>query len=153
MTLTLLLTFGAPLVAQQGQVTSVAGQSPLQTIKTLNSVSRMRNRPAVAVGPPLSVTSGAVVTGTAVYLFSFLPTAPPGLVVEMSDTGTILSGGSGYVGGSILGPVQIAIDGSGNAWILNGGSKDVYGPSVTELIGVAVPVVTPLALGVLGTRP
>lgn len=47
---------------------------------------------------------------------------------------------------------ETAIDSSGNVWVLNTDAE-----SVTELIGAAVPVVTPLALAVstnmLGTRP
>jgi hypothetical protein len=65
----------------------------------------------------------------------------------------ILQGGTG-----------IAIDRSGNVWIANnvatvsgGSSQPVTGGAVTELVGSAVPVVTPLALGVkngtLGSRP
>jgi hypothetical protein len=49
-------------------------------------------------------------------------------------------------------PFSLAIDGSGNVWVSNN-----TGNSVTEIVGAAAPVVTPLALAVknntLGKRP
>jgi len=56
-------------------------------------------------------------------------------------------------------PYFVAIDGSGNVWVTCYGSA-----SVTELIGAAAPVITPIAAGLpttptvngtssLGTRP
>jgi hypothetical protein len=82
-----------------------------------------------------------------------------GSVVGISSTGATLSGFSGYANGGLNQPMQIAIDGSGNAWITN-----FQGNSVTEMIGVGVPVITPIAAGLpaiptkdgssnLGTRP
>jgi hypothetical protein len=48
--------------------------------------------------------------------------------------------------------MALAIDGSGDVWVTNNGNS-----TVSEFIGAAVPVVTPLAVGVknntLGTRP
>jgi len=82
-----------------------------------------------------------------------------GSVVGISSTGATLSGFSGYANGGLNQPMQIAIDGSGNAWITN-----FQGNSVTEMIGLATPVVTPITAGLpvvptpdgssnLGTRP
>jgi hypothetical protein len=76
-------------------------------------------------------------------------------VAETSGAGKPLSG-PGYSisnnGGGNATANATAIDGSGNVWILN-----KYAPSVTELVGAAIPVVTPLALAVssnsLGVRP
>jgi sugar lactone lactonase YvrE len=76
-----------------------------------------------------------------------------GSVAELSNTGSILSGanGYGYNAGSIDLPDAIAVDGSGNVWIGN------LAGGITELVGAATPVVTPLAVGVennaLGTQP
>jgi streptogramin lyase len=74
-------------------------------------------------------------------------------VTEISSAGVTLSPTAGYTGGLIDGPDSIAVDPSGNVWISNNG--DNY--TVTELIGAATPVVTPLAVGVknntLGTKP
>jgi hypothetical protein len=70
-------------------------------------------------------------------------------VAELNQSGTIISGRTGYVP---TGTTAIAIDGSGNVWTENG-----VGNSLTELVGVATPVVTPFSLGVkngtLGSRP
>jgi streptogramin lyase len=50
-------------------------------------------------------------------------------------------------------PYGIAVDGSGNVWVA---SHDATGP-LTEFVGVAAPVVTPISAGTtyqeLGTRP
>jgi PKD repeat protein len=71
-------------------------------------------------------------------------------IVEFSNSGTLLSGAYGYSIG-IGYPGKMAIDSSGNLWLI-GDSTDVM-----EVLGIATPVVTPLAVGVknntLGTRP
>ena len=67
------------------------------------------------------------------------------------STGGALSPSSGYSGPGIANP-QLAVDGSGNLWSANFDKSNV-----TEIIGIAAPVVTPLSVGVknntLGTRP
>jgi len=78
-------------------------------------------------------------------------------LVEFSNFGTVLSGANGYRSGDHTYIYWVAIDGSGNVWTTTGNS-------VNELIGVATPVVTPIAAGLpatptadgsskLGTRP
>jgi hypothetical protein len=76
-------------------------------------------------------------------------------VAETSGAGKQLSGPGysiGSDGGGDATANATAIDGSGNVWVLN-----KYAQSVTELVGAAAPVVTPLALAVssnsLGVRP
>jgi sugar lactone lactonase YvrE len=73
-------------------------------------------------------------------------------VTVLSSTGSVVSPDTGYQGGNINYPVGIAIDGSGNAWVVN-----ALDSTVTQLIGVAAPVITPLSVGVrdntLGTKP
>lgn len=49
-------------------------------------------------------------------------------VTEISHTGTVLSGTSGYTVGGLNAPSAIAIDSTGNAWIANSGNA-----SITEL--------------------
>jgi hypothetical protein len=82
-----------------------------------------------------------------------------GSLIELSSTGTILSGTNGYTGGGLNVPFALAIDGSGNVWV---GTEQ--GNPVTELIGLATPVITPIVAGLpaipttdgtsnLGTRP
>ena len=67
-------------------------------------------------------------------------------------------------GGVANSPQEIVIDGSGDVWVANdtyqGGMRGVTGVytwRITEMIGVAAPVVTPLSAGVqsdtLGSRP
>jgi len=78
----------------------------------------------------------------------------PYCVAGISTTGASLTGTNGYKGGDtgLYGTTQIALDGSGDAWAANYATN-----TVTELIGIAAPVVTPLAAGAknhtLGTRP
>jgi hypothetical protein len=80
-------------------------------------------------------------------------------VTEISNSGVFLSGAKGYTSGGLNQPSGVAIDGSGNAWITN-----LQGNSVTEMIGIGTPVITPIVAGLpvvptkdgsssLGTRP
>jgi streptogramin lyase len=46
----------------------------------------------------------------------------------------------GFSGGGIEGPLQLAVDQSGNVWVPNSEGK-----SITELVGVAGPVLTPIS--------
>jgi streptogramin lyase len=73
-------------------------------------------------------------------------------IQELNNSGTTLSGTNGFASSNFINPDGIAIDGSGDVWF----STPVI-PVVYELIGAAVPVVTPIAYGVanssLGTRP
>jgi secreted PhoX family phosphatase len=74
-------------------------------------------------------------------------------ISEFNPSGTAISGDNGYVSGGLLEPYGIAIDGSGNVWVA---SDNTSGP-LTEFVGAATPVVTPIAEGVafkqLGTKP
>jgi hypothetical protein len=73
-------------------------------------------------------------------------------VVELSSNGAVISPATGYQGGNVNYPVGLALDGSGNVWVVNG-----LNSTVTQLIGAAAPVITPLSVGVrdntLGTKP
>jgi hypothetical protein len=125
-----------------------------------------------------------------------LPIVPA--VIKVSNDGSFLSGAGGFTGSSIQVPYDVAIDGSGNAWVADygglvelsnsgtvllhaarttfgyptriaiDGSGDVWGNYFAgyfaEFIGVATPVITPIAAGLpstptvdgsskLGTRP
>lgn len=74
-------------------------------------------------------------------------------ISEISSAGVAISGANGYVNLGMFAPYGIAIDGSGNVWVA---SDDNVGP-LTEFVGAAVPVVTPLSAGatygMLGTKP
>jgi hypothetical protein len=69
-------------------------------------------------------------------------------LTELTNTATAMSGTSGYQGGVLNNPSFLAVDASGDVWVSNSGNN-----SVTELIGVATPVVTPLSAQQPGTRP
>jgi hypothetical protein len=80
------------------------------------------------------------------------------IVSELSNAGTPLSPSTGYTGGGLTGPNSIAIDVSGDVWLSS--NSDI----VSEIIGVATPVITPICAGLpatptangtsnLGTRP
>jgi streptogramin lyase len=76
-------------------------------------------------------------------------------VTELNNSGAAFSPATtGFVGGGMSSPFSLAIDGSGNVWVSNNASGS---NSVTEIVGAAAPVVTPLALAVktntLGKRP
>jgi hypothetical protein len=85
-----------------------------------------------------------------------------GSITEINSSGAAISGSSGYTGGVVYTPGSIAIDGSGNVWVTN--YNGANGSSVSEFIGAATPVITPIAAGLpatptvngssnLGTRP
>jgi hypothetical protein len=67
-------------------------------------------------------------------------------VFEVSTGGAVLSGTTGFTSGVLNGARGIAIDASGDAWVTNYG-----GNNVLELIGVATPVITPIAAGLPST--
>ena len=67
---------------------------------------------------------------------------------EYNDSGNVISPTTGYQGGNLNTPSFIAIDASGDVWVPNKGAN-----SVTELIGAATPVVTPLSALRPGVRP
>ena len=75
-------------------------------------------------------------------------------VTELNNDGTPVSSTNGfqYQSGNLTGPQGIAVDPSGNVWIANNGAN-----TVTELVGAATPVITPIAAAVqayaLGTQP
>ncbi len=74
-------------------------------------------------------------------------------VSELNSSGNPISGPNGYVSDGLIEPYGIAADGSGNVWVA---SDNTSGP-LTEFVGVATPVVTPIAAGVaykeLGKAP
>ena len=81
---------------------------------------------------------------------------PNGFLINVGSNGTVVPGASTAGQGSR----GIAIDGSGNVWVTNLlGLQNTNGSAfgVTELVGAAVPAVTPLSVGVknntLGKTP
>jgi streptogramin lyase len=74
-------------------------------------------------------------------------------ISEFNSGGNAISPSTGYTSVGINQPYGIAVDPSGNVWV----ATDNGAASLTEFIGIAAPVVTPLSEGVilsqLGTRP
>jgi len=64
-------------------------------------------------------------------------------ISEFNSSGTAVSPASGYLSTSLKSPYFLAIDGSGNLWVPNYGNGT--GNSITEFVGIAAPVVTPVA--------
>lgn len=90
--------------------------------------------------------------------------AGAGSTTEISPTGTFLSGPTGFPaadGGAngFTAGIGIAVDGSGDVWLNYDPYNFLFGYSfyMQEIVGAAVPVVTPISVGVknntLGTRP
>lgn len=72
-------------------------------------------------------------------------------VPEWSPSGSPIGntgGANGYTGPYMSDPNGLAIDGSGNVWVANLGSTSSAG-TVTEFIGAAVPIVTPVVANLL----
>jgi ligand-binding sensor domain-containing protein len=71
-------------------------------------------------------------------------TSTTGRLGEFNSTGSI-SGSSGFSDGYTSAYVGLAIDGSGNVWVVRpGGIGGTTTGSLTEYVGAAVPVVTPI---------
>ena len=69
-------------------------------------------------------------------------------LTELTNAAAAMSGTAGYQGSVLNNPSFLAIDASGDVWVSNYGNN-----SVTELIGAATPVVTPLSAQQPGVRP
>jgi streptogramin lyase len=78
-------------------------------------------------------------------------------ISEFNSSGVAISGPNGYVGTGLF-PYSVAIDPTGNVWVANNSANGAFTTApVTEFVGAATPVVTPLAAGAgydeLGTKP
>jgi streptogramin lyase len=73
-------------------------------------------------------------------------------LARLNSTGAVTSGPVGYTSNTLFGTMALAIDGAGNIWVQNSTTS-----SLTEFVGLAAPVVTPLAVAVanhsIATRP
>ncbi len=61
----------------------------------------------------------------------------PYSVTELSSSGAILSGSSGYTGGGLIKPVGLALDPSGNAWVAGAGNVVEFSSSGSVLSGAS----------------
>ena len=86
-------------------------------------------------GGGLSAPTGVAVDGAGnVWVANF-----GGGLSEFNSSGNPVSGSGAYLGSGVHGPFSIAIDGSGNIW-----APDGNGYTITEFVGAAAPVVTPM---------
>jgi streptogramin lyase len=78
-------------------------------------------------------------------------------VSEFLSTGRAQSGASGYGSAALVNPFRVALDRSGNVWVANQGTLVVGSGVITQIVGVAAPVVTPLSMAIqsnaLNQRP
>ncbi len=128
---------------------AVDASGNIWTVNSANSISEFNS-------------SGTAMSGTSGYTGGGLG-APFGIAIdgsgrvwaannqahsisEFSSGGIPISGSMGYQGGALALPYDLAIDGSGNVWVINygGGSG-----SLTEFVGAATPVVTPIVANLL----
>jgi hypothetical protein len=93
---------------------------------------------------------------------TFTTIGPPSAVTYSSSTCSTTVGcptQGGYIKSSFNYPMDMEVDPSGNLWVLNTYqyTTTTNGVTITEVIGAAVPVVTPLSVAVknsqLGTKP
>jgi hypothetical protein len=168
---------GYPSGGLSGAVTVTVDESGNVWVPTGSSVVKLSHAGAVLsgtvgyTGGGLGVPANIAMDGSGnAWVFNGLGSLSThtftGLnVIELSSSGAILSGNNGYGYTSLTslnqnGVNEIAVDGSGNVWLAVNGTNN----SVTELIGVATPVITPICAGLpttptvdgsskLGTRP
>lgn len=121
-----------------------------------NSVSKFSNSGA-PLSPPAGFTGGGLKLPSSIALDGAgnVWIANISSVSAFSNQGTALSPTTGYAAGIFRtsSPNNIALDSSGDVWITSG--DPITGPTnlplVTELIGIATPVITPIAAGLAPT--
>ncbi len=78
-------------------------------------------------------------------------------VSEFLSSGRAQSGAGGYGSSALGNPYRLAIDRSGSVWIANLAGSSSGTSTITQMVGVAAPVITPLALAIqnnaLNQRP
>jgi hypothetical protein len=67
------------------------------------------------------------------------------------------TGQTGYGSAFLTNPLKLAVDGAGNVWVANVGTSVAGSGTITQFVGAAQPVVTPLSLAVktatIGRKP
>ena len=78
-------------------------------------------------------------------------------VSEFLSSGRAQSGAGGYGSSALTNPYRLAIDRSGSVWVANLGASSTSAGVISQLVGVAAPVVTPQSLAIqnnaLNQRP
>jgi hypothetical protein len=87
----------------------------------------------------------------------FLVNSGSNSISEFLSSGKAQSGAAGYGSSSLANPFRLAIDRSGSVWVTNLSSSTSGSTAITQFVGVAAPVVTPLSLAIqnnaLNQRP
>lgn len=124
-----------------------------------SSLSRITNYGAAVAGSPyygggLNAPIDIAVDGLG---NAWLANSGSNSVSNFLSTGRAQSGASGYGSAALQNPFRIGIDRSGDVWVANLGSSVPGSGLVTQIVGVAAPVVTPQSLAVqnnaIGQRP
>ena len=138
-------------------------------IVNYGSASELNGATGAAISPSSGYTGGGSLTPVAiavdgignVWVVNSLgaPACSPSnnncptLTKLNGSTGGVISGPNRYTSSSLYKTTAIAIDSAGNVWLSNG----IISGSLTEFVGAAAPVVTPLAVAVathsIATRP
>ena len=78
-------------------------------------------------------------------------------ISEFLSSGKAQSGAGGYGSSALSNPYRLAIDRSGSVWVANLGGSSNGASTITQMVGIAAPVVTPLSLAIennaLNQRP
>lgn len=69
-------------------------------------------------------------------------------VSEFLSNGRAQSGATGYGNAALMNPFRVVVDGSGSVWVANLGSFTVGTGTITQIVGVGAPVVTPASVAV-----
>lgn len=170
---------GAPLTPSTGIAVPAASLAIDHQSNVWEAAAGVKYAQVSEVSPSGAILSGTGYTGGGIGGFNgggatiaidgdgdaWIPLYNHPSVVELSNSGIPLSGADGYASGVAESPGNIVVDGSGNVWVSSAiltpstqrGVPATYTYTITELIGVAAPVVTPIAAGVklnmLGARP
>ena len=127
--------------------------------RTGNSLSRLSaGNPAASTAYTGLGLSGPVALAVDGQSAVWAANANSGTVSVLGGTGGIASSpGTGYAAAYLSNPYKLAIDNAGNVWVANLGTAVAGSGLVTQILGAASPVRTPLAAAVqqngLGQRP
>ena len=141
---------------------AIDGTGNVWVTDDLAQVSKFSKTGSASLGSPFTIPNlgqavGIAIDGASNVWFADGENQSSINIRELSDSGAAISPISGYsyTGGGLSKAIVLALDGSGDIWTTSKSVGNVI--TVTEFIGAATPVVTPIAVGVknetLGTRP
>ncbi|HUB51905.1 MAG TPA: hypothetical protein VL986_07155 [Terracidiphilus sp.] len=143
-------------------ITQSTGTQNLQPLLVADSSSAIDSYPSAYLPTSEGDPAGIAADGNSNYYFANAGDSQTGVIINLTvvnDSGSVLSPANGYTGGSALmalsEPNAVAIDQSGNVWVLNQDNANNSGTSlsgatyngngvnaanVTEFVGLAAPV-------------